>query len=167
MEPKILLALDGSKNSMRAVAYVGDMIHGCECFHITLFHVNAIPPELIEHGGPTKPDTGRRLAEELQAKQRKWRAEFRETVGNEIFNPAKKILKDKGVHETLSTIKTKIVIRPHPDVARILIAETKAGRYSTLVLGKRGRSMAKDFLLGGVTCKVIHNIKDCTIWVVE
>jgi len=172
MEQKILLALDGSENSTRAVEYLGDMIHGCDGFHITLFHVIPIPPALMEHGGPEKggpvlPDRERQLAEELQEKQKKWREEVRGTAEKELFDPAKQILGDKGIIGNLSTIETKVVTNSHPDVARAIIDEIEAGEYGTIVLGKRGRSMIKDFLLGGVTCKVIHHIQGCTIWVVE
>jgi nucleotide-binding universal stress UspA family protein len=45
--------------------------------------------------------------------------------------------------------------------------EVKEGGYDTLVLGRRGRSMLKEFMFGGVTSKVIHHIKDCAIWIIE
>lgn len=172
MEQKILLGLDGSEGSIRAVEYLGDMIHGDEGFHITLFHVIAIPPSLMEHGGPEKggpekPDRERQLAEELQEKQRNWREEIREMAEKEFFAPAKQILGDRGFQGDLSKIETKVAINSHPDVALAIIEEIKAGGYGTIVLGKRGRSMIKEFLLGGVTCKVIHHIQGCTIWVVE
>jgi nucleotide-binding universal stress UspA family protein len=172
MAQKILLALDGSDNAIRAVKYLGKMTEGCKGFHITLFHVMAIPPELMEHGGPGKGDSrnqdrGRQLADELQEKQEKWRQEGQEAAEREIFAPAKRILESTGSLGALLTIATKIVVKAHPDVAREIIRETEAGGYGTIVLGKRGRGMIKDFLFGGVTCKVIHNVEGCTLWVVE
>lgn len=172
MKQKILLALDGSENSTRAVEYVGNMTHGCEGFHITLFHVTSIPPALMEHAGPAKagpeePDRDRQMAEEMQKRQRKWQEEIRETTEKEIFTPAKQVLEKRGVQAPLSTIETKVATHSHPDVALAIIEETKAGGYGTIVLGKRGRSMIKEFLLGGTTCKVIHHIQGCAIWVVE
>lgn len=172
MEQKILLALDGSENSTKAVKYLGDMIHGCEGFHITIFHVVGIPPELMEHGGAekggaTQPDRERLLAEELQENQRKWREQVLEKVEKEIFAPAKRILGDRGFQGALSTIETKVAINSHPDVALAIIEEIDDDGYATIVIGKRGRSKIKEFLLGGVTCKVIHHIQGCTVWVVE
>lgn len=167
MKQRILLALDGSENSTRAVEYLGDMIHGCTGLHITLFHVTTMPPELAEHRGAERPEMDAQLAEELQERQRKWQEEIQETTEREIFLPAQRILEEKDIPGTLSTIETKVHTHAQPDVALAIIQEAKAGGYGTIVLGKRGRSMMKEFLLGGVTCKVIHHIQQCTIWVVE
>ncbi len=104
--------------------------------------------------------------EEFQTLVLRMRAQLNQTE-MEIFAPAKQILEERGIQGTLSTIETKVATHSHPDVALAIIEEAKVGGYGTIVLGKRGRSMIKEFLLGGVTCKVIHHIKGCTIWVVE
>ncbi|HKK99483.1 MAG TPA: universal stress protein, partial [Desulfotignum sp.] len=40
---KILVAIDGSENSKRAVEYVADIVKGCRDFDITLLHIERLP----------------------------------------------------------------------------------------------------------------------------
>jgi nucleotide-binding universal stress UspA family protein len=167
MAQKFLLALDGSENSTRAVVYLADMIRGRAGVHLTLFHVIPIPPDLLEHGGAENPDRERLLAGELRTTQREWREETEASVEKEIFAPARQILEARGVQADRSTVETKIAIESHPDVAMAIVDEIKNNGCGTIVLGKRGRSKVEDFLFGGVTCKLIHHLRECTIWVVE
>jgi nucleotide-binding universal stress UspA family protein len=43
----------------------------------------------------------------------------------------------------------------------------KNGGYKTVVMGRRGRSALKEFLLGSVSSKVVHHVEDCAVWIVE
>jgi len=49
-KPKVLLAIDGSETSKKAVEYVGEILRGCQGCQITLYHVVEIPPMHLEHG---------------------------------------------------------------------------------------------------------------------
>lgn len=161
MSPKILLAVDGSDTSNRAVEYVGDMISGCKGIDLTIYHVLQMPPMLLESGGTEES------REQLLEETEKWEHEKRVQVEREIFAPARRVLKNKGVREGFTTVRTKLAEDAHPDVALDIIEEAKRGGYDTVVLGKRGISMLRDFMFGSVACKVIHHIEGCTIWIVE
>ncbi len=39
--------------------------------------------------------------------------------------------------------------------------------FGTVVLGRRGVSKAEAFLFGSVSNKIIHYVKNCTVWVVS
>ena len=51
-------------------------------------------------------------------------------------------------------------------VARDIAKEAQSG-YNTVVLGRRGQSGIKDFLLGSVSQKVFHLVKDISVLVVN
>ena len=72
-----------------------------------------------------------------------------------------------GVPIDTVVIRTKIDAEPHPDVAMSIIREAEEGNHDVVVLGRRGMSMLKEFVLGSVSSKVIHHIKDRAVWLVE
>ena len=53
---RILVAVDESENSHRAVQYVGALLRRTPDVAVTLFHVlKPMPRELLEHGGSENP----------------------------------------------------------------------------------------------------------------
>ena len=53
---RILVAVDGSEHSARALRYVGTLLRDTRDVQITLFHVlKPMPRELLEHGGSEVP----------------------------------------------------------------------------------------------------------------
>ncbi|MEW6670624.1 MAG: universal stress protein [Thermodesulfobacteriota bacterium] len=52
-------------------------------------------------------------------------------------------------------------------IARDILDEIETGEYGTVIVGRRGLSRAKQFLFGSVSNKIVHNTKDCTVWVVD
>jgi len=165
MRHKILIALDGSENAMQAVAYAGDVTCACKEFEITLYHVFETPPMFMEHGGTETPAEEKNRQEQLHIDRKKWVEMRRDWVEKEIFEPARQILKEKGVREDTTPVHTKADLKP--DVAWSIVQEVEQDGYDTVVLGRRGVSMLREFMFGSVTSKVIHHIKGCAIWVVE
>ena len=47
-----------------------------------------------------------------------------------------------------------------------IIREARKGAYSTIVMGRRGLSKVKDFLMGRVTSKVLNQAEDFAVWIV-
>jgi nucleotide-binding universal stress UspA family protein len=52
-------------------------------------------------------------------------------------------------------------------VARDILSELRAGKYDTVVMGRRGLSGTKAFFAGSVSNKIIQHAKNCGVWVVE
>jgi nucleotide-binding universal stress UspA family protein len=63
------------------------------------------------------------------------------------------------------SMSTKIKIMEN-DVALTIIEEARTG-YDLIVLGRRGHSGLKKFLMGSVSQKVLHAVKDISILIVE
>jgi nucleotide-binding universal stress UspA family protein len=167
MKPKVLLALDGSPTSLKAAEYVGKYICACGCVEITLYHVISMPPELSEHSGERKAGGEERLFEVLHEKQEDWLTAARERAEEDVFKPAKAVLKKNGIDEKMMMVRTKLDSEAHPEAALSIIQEAKKGGYEIVVLGRRGASMLKEFIFGSVACKVIHHLHGCSICIVE
>jgi nucleotide-binding universal stress UspA family protein len=168
MSEKILVAVDGSETSLQAIRYVGDILRDSGGVEVTLLHVLDIPPELLEHGGAEDSSKEHRLEESMENQRQEWMQTSQKRMEEEFFGPARKILKQKGVQEEAVHVRTKLATdMPHPDVAMAIIQEVAKGSYGTVVLGKRGKSMLREFVFGSVAFKVIHHVKNCTIWIVE
>lgn len=160
MRRKILLAVDGSETSKRAVEYVGEILCDSGGIDITLYHVLEIPPMLLEHGG------SKESLKELEKELKEWERRKKEQVEKEVFAPARRTLREKGICAGADTIQTKLTEDAHP-VALAIIREIKQGGYDTVVLGRQGTTMLKEFVFGSVACKVVHHITGCAIWIVE
>ena len=59
---RILVAVDDSKASMRAVSYVASIIQARRKYAVCLLHVlRPLPPELMEFGGSEDPEEEEKL----------------------------------------------------------------------------------------------------------
>jgi len=156
MDKKILVAIDDSENAMRAVEFVANFFTPDN--KITLFNVIQDTAALCEMNSPE-------LTSYFISQQRSFciLEEKKKELVNEALQKARKILMDAGFEENNITIKSDI---KNSGVARDIIKEARAG-YNAVVLGKRGLSGIKDFVLGSVSQKVFHSAKDMSILVVD
>lgn len=164
---KILLAVDGSDSSLRAVRHVGEILGGRNRFEVTLFYVCSVPPRLLEHGGSEDPNVEQKLEEALEAEYQQWKKTKCEEIEKKIFGKAINVLKEQGVAEEYTRVSTRVVAEAHPDVAFQILLEQQENEYDVIALGRRGLSAFKEFMFGSVTFKVVHHAKNCAVWVVE
>jgi nucleotide-binding universal stress UspA family protein len=167
MKKKILIALDGSPSSMRAVEHVADMVCSDKVSEVTLFHVCFDPPSLLEHGGSEDPGEERELDAELHKKLTRWIERCREWVQEDVFERAKRVFQDRGVSDEAVTVRTKVSAESQADVASCIIQEARDGGYAAVVLGRRGASAPREFLFGSTSSKVIHHLDHCAAWIVS
>jgi len=145
---KFLVAIDSSKNALRAVDYVAQILGGFD-FKINLFH--AIRGDQSVHSGIGHLFFPKESLEEAEA------------GATAIFEKAKRRLKEAGF--TSDQINTKLVSGV-PSRAEAIVKEAREGDYGTIVLGRRGLSKVQEFLLGRVSNKVIHIIRRRALWIV-
>lgn len=128
---KLLVAVDGSKNSLRAVKYAQQMIGALrEGGSITLISVH--------------DDIALRHARRFVGKQAV--AEYLHELSEEDLAEARKLLAKAGLeHEVL--ILTG-------QVASAIAKAADDGRFDLLVLGSKGRGGLKDLLIGSVARRV-------------
>lgn len=161
---KMMIALDGSENGLRAAEYVAR--NASPDWTITLYHVLEVPSALREHGGAEKPRQEEKIEKRLDADLQAWEADQRAKCAEEIFAPAVRLFNDQhGGWD--KRIQTKISFDFQRDVALDIIENARTDGYDTVVLGRRGRSSLNEFLFGSVTFKVVHHIRGCAVWIVE
>ena len=149
---KILVAVDASENALRAVDHAAYMLSGTDC-DITIFHTlrhvtRFIPVEVIE-------DTPE--IEEV----------WRQKAGGEItpyIEKAKAMFVASGISEDRISIK---IVEGSRSPANDIISEAKSGGYGTIVLGRRGISLLKEFFMGSVTSKVIQQGEGFAVWIIQ
>lgn len=149
MDPKrVLIAVDTSENSMRAVEYVGSMICGSCAVSIELLHIVRAPQRDIY------PDE-RAFQEQL---------ELQEEASHRFLDRAKACLEEQGF--PAETVTERQMCITAASVAQEILRIQKEGGFGTLVVGRRGVSKAEEFLFGSVSSKIVHYAKDCCVWVV-
>lgn len=159
---RILIPIDGSSLSLRAVDHVARVVHEGE---IVLFHVTGIPPELLEHRGGNTPAEERELEHEVGEGSRKFREQIRPIIERDVFGPAKELLRYVATDGKLN-VQTLLATEPSSDVASDIIAEAEQGGYDAVVVGRHIHPGIMHFVLGGTASKVVHHLKTTAIWLV-
>lgn len=159
---RILVPIDGSALSMRAVEHVARFVREGE---VVLLHVAGIPPELIEHRGAQRSEEERALEHEVGEGARRFREEIRPRIESEVFGPAKERL-SRGAREGELRVRTLLATDPSPDPTPTILAEAERERYDAVVIGRRAHSGIMSFRLGGTASKVVHHLHDTPIWLV-
>ncbi|MBF0227072.1 MAG: universal stress protein [Desulfobacterales bacterium] len=146
---KILIAMDGSEGSSRAVDFVARTL-GHKDIKIGLIHVirgeTAFKDEFYKFFSPEK---------------------YEEDVKDRIlpfFEDAKNFLIKMGVNS--ENITTKIV-SDAASRAESIVIEAKEQGYGTIVLGRRGLSKVQEFFMGRVSNKAIQLVTEQALWIVS
>ncbi len=160
---RILLAVDESENSHRAVKYVGSLLRRTPDTAVTLFHVlKPMPRELLEHGGSENPAAEAQLGQELRTEQEAWIRKEGESESH-VLKKACETLTQSGFDRSRVALK----IGHEDDIARNILEEARAGRHETIVVGRHGTSRIKRIFGGGVTDQLLRDAKGFAVWVVE
>ena len=145
---KMLLAVDASENSRKAVDYVGTLAASTEA-KITLFHVmrkfEFLDDPTLRYG----------QVEEF------WR-EVKSDISR-MFRSYKASLEKAGI--TASRISSQATL-DESSLSGDILREAQEGAYGTIVMGRRGLSKVQEFLLGRVTNKVLQRAEGFAVWIV-
>ena len=147
---KILIALDGSIGSMRAVNCVGTLLNPAVC-EIMLCHV-------------VRPLSNQELSPKELFKQKHevdWIA-FNQRKILPAINKAKKQLVQAGFSE--EHISSEILTYQKSRAAAIAKTASDGG-YRTIVLGRRGLTSVREFNIGRVSRKILHFAFQPALWI--
>jgi len=156
MGKRLLIAFDDSNNAMRAVESVATFFDRDS--HLTLFHVAQDSSALCRMNSPELTPLFKHEQSEFCSLEDK----KRELVVNAL-QKARQMLVSNGFDENNIAIRHE---KAKHSVARDIINEA-ASNYDVLVLGKRGISGIRDFLFGGTTQKVINNVDNVSVFIVN
>ena len=156
MGGKILVAFDDSENAMRAVEYIARTF--TREHEITLFCVVPDTAALCDMNSPSLTS----YFVEKQAIFCGLEDQKKELI-DEAMQKAKELIMTAGFEEKNITLKVQT---KEKGVVRDIINEAHSG-YTTIVLGRRGLSGVKEFILGSVSQKVLHLARDISVIVVD
>jgi nucleotide-binding universal stress UspA family protein len=148
---KMLLAVDGSENSRKAVDYAATFAAANEA-EVRLFNVvREFRLDLLDIATPRGAELEMRIVEELEEDAQRMFASYRRRL--ERAGVKAKRISDKYTLQSLTR-------------AGDILKEAKEGHYGTIVMGRRGLSKVHEFLLGRVTTKVLHRAEEFALWLV-
>jgi nucleotide-binding universal stress UspA family protein len=156
MGKRILVAVDESKNSMRAVEYIAKSFTPDHL--VTLYHVTMDTATICDMNSPELiPYFVEQQITFCSLEDKK-----KELV-RRVMEEASKLLLQAGFQE--KNITTKMDSKKR-GVARDILAEAQSG-YDAIVMGRRGLSGIAEFFIGSVSQKVLHNAKDLSVILVS
>lgn len=144
---KVLVALDGSEGSMRAIDYLCTL-RGSDAREVVLLHA-------MRHIGFTSTQPLKEIEKQVWEDAKK--------AIDPVMEEAKKRLVAAGIAE--SKIECKILTGVESR-AGALIEEAKNAKCGSIFVGRTGVSQAEDFNIGRVSNKVIHQAQDMAVWVI-
>jgi len=145
----ILMAVDDSANSRRAVEYTAQLLGGLEGIHVTLLHVIPLPEEDFFPDGHQKE---------------KWLSLYRQKLERTLESYRQMLMK-AGFREDV--LEKRLPVRNCPSMAECILAEREHGAYGTIVVGRQGLSRKEEFLFGSISSKIVSHARQCAVWVVE
>lgn len=148
-ERHLLIAVDESDNSRRAVMYVADFFNGYQDVFVTLL---SIIPEPVDDLFPTETERQSWLKNK-EAEMQKHLAAYKE------------ILLAAGFQD--SQIETRLSIRPCTSIGDAILEEQEKLRSCIIIVGRRGISQSQEFLLGSTSSKIVHHARHCAVMVIE
>jgi nucleotide-binding universal stress UspA family protein len=154
--PKVLVAFDDSDNAARAVEYVSKNFSPDH--EVTLLSVIPDTQALCNMDSPELTPyfwSQRNVFCSLEDKKK----ELIEAAADK----AKDLLLRAGFQKEKITIKVQLKKK---GIARDIVAEAESG-YDTIVMGRRGLSGIKEFVMGSVSQKVLHSVKDASVVIVS
>jgi nucleotide-binding universal stress UspA family protein len=145
----LLIAVDASDSSRRAVLYVADLLGGFPGFRVTLFSIIPEPEEDFF---------------ETEAEQVAW-AKEKLAEANKMLDNYRQILIQSGFGAD------KVRIRSCLGEARSFSEEILDIRCDltccTVVVGRHHKTKTEEFLFGSTSSRLIREAKNCAVWVVE
>ena len=150
MSRKVLLAIDNSEGSLRAVEHLAFMLEGGRG-DVTMFHVSPDPsipfPSTFEPG-----DDYQLLTDRMYQKDH----------GNmeKFHKRARKLFTSHGLKPV--QIKT-VACEPDSSIWQEVLNESKEGNYGTVVMGRRGSGRAH--FLGQASDKVLGHCSGLAVWI--
>ncbi len=145
----LLISVDDSENSERAVFYVADFLGGAAGFRTTLLNVIPEPPAGFF-----------RTTEERDS----W-IEEQKSGAARMLEKFRTILIQSGFAE--EKVDIFLEVGQFPSVADRIMEIQQGLECCTIVIGRRGISKKEEFIFGSTSSRIIRSGKNCAVWVIE
>jgi nucleotide-binding universal stress UspA family protein len=157
---KILIAFDGSENSLRAVSYTAAMIGGGPKRQVTVAAIERPPDRDLFPDDPSwKAECARRV-ESMRAALLDARSML---VAGGV--PGEWV-ETRFVESCRSPLRESMECSIGTSIALEILRLADEGSFGTVAVGRRGVSKQEEFLFGSVSTKIIQAAKGLAVWVV-
>jgi nucleotide-binding universal stress UspA family protein len=152
---KALIALDNSPDSRRAVEYAAGILPQLPESEVYLFSLTARIPagsrELDVASPPPEVHGDEDHQQEIQQLRGALGAAADLLIGNGMAA--------ERIRQSIQPVCISL--------GQDIVDEARSHGYDTIVVGRRGLSLAKKLLLGSVSSEVVHKAAGLAVWVVE
>jgi len=156
MSGKVLIAFDDSANALRAVEFVAKSFSRDR--QVTLFSTIPDTAAICDMNSPSLVPYFKSQQTAFCSLEDKKRA-----LVAEAMEKAKQLLVEAGF--AADSVTTRIDVAKQ-GAAKDIVNAADAG-YDTIVMGRRGMSAVKEFILGSVSQKVLHLAQDKSVVLVD
>lgn len=145
----LLIAVDESASSQRAVLYVADFLGGYPGFYVTLLSVIPEPEE--DFFDSEQEMTG-------------WtREKLREA--NVMLDNFRQILIQSGFAP--DKVRIRSCVGDPASLSEAILDIRCDLTCCTIVVGRHHKTRTEEFLFGSTSNRLVHDAKNCAVWVVE
>ncbi|MDX1764516.1 MAG: universal stress protein [bacterium] len=145
----ILVAVDDTESSKRAVLYVADFLGEAPGFKVTLLSLVPVP----------EPDHF-----PSEKERREWIDGHHQGMET-LLRRYRQILIEGGFPE--DKVAVSVETTESLSIAEAIIETQERVGSCTVVVGRHGISKQEEFLFGSTSNKLLHMPKNCSLWIVE
>jgi nucleotide-binding universal stress UspA family protein len=145
----LLIAVDESDSSRRAVLYVADFLGGFPGFTVSLLSIIPEPEQDFY---------------ETEAELKVW-VEEKIANANTLLEHYRTILIQSGFPE--DKVRFHACVGDAKSLADAILAIRCDLTCCTVVVGRHHKTRTEEFLFGSTSNRLVHEAKNCAVWVVE
>ncbi|HEU5401591.1 MAG TPA: universal stress protein [Terriglobales bacterium] len=162
----LLLVIDESPASLRAIEYTGDLLRRRQGFQFHLLHLlPPLPPELLEFGGSEDPRKEQALENELRRDQQQWIASARKSAQPSVEH-AVGLLRKAGIAHRTILCEFSYPTEPR-DAARTVLEHAQARKCHTVIVGHKAHSWFREIASADLAEHILRHASGSTVWVVQ
>ena len=163
---RLLVVVDDSVASRRAVKYVAKFVGKRRAFRICLVHVlPPLPPELLEHGGSEDPAKEAQLEADLKVEQHRWISAAKKASERGLHED-RVVLRKAGI--SARTVKAAFCEPGEGRGAADAILHMARGRSCrTVVVGRQSVSWFHELFSHDLSEELLRRGKGFCVWAVE
>ena len=161
---RILVAVDQSVASRRAIAYVANMLGGKADFHVGLLHLE-LPPKMLEWGGSENPEIEDKTSSERETAYQGLEKKAIHS-GQRLLQELQGILVEKRIDVAARLVQFEEPLDPKT-ITNHILQTAKDQEYGTVVVGRHSFSGLQHWFRHYVGEELVRAGKEVAIWVVE
>jgi nucleotide-binding universal stress UspA family protein len=161
---RILIAVDKSDASHKAVNYVADIASGNAGLRVGLLHLE-LPPRMLEWGGSEDPKVEARVSTERAKAYHEMETNVMER-SESLLHRLDPILAEKGIDVTAELVQFEEPLDADT-ITNHLLECAREQDYGTVVIGRHAFVGLRRMFQSDVAEQLLDKAKGLTVWIVE